>query len=245
MSSAVRDTIWTNMIDPEVRAEHASDALVGTIRKAAGLKMEDLFVSAGQDSPELTVMQEVMQHYLFELVKSGLFCMYESILLCNDCAVLMECANNAAWFPTNFVQFCMSMHCIDRVLVELSPVRLQAQVGTTEEFHCSYSSRLRFRIVFLTFPDWKWLLADEMIRYKYKLENNMYHPGHELNSYILLHFGKYRLPPPQLQMSLTVRIPIFPKLQRVICRLVNDNNETVAEVYSIVKTTETTGFYET
>lgn len=106
--------------------------------------------------------------------------------------------------------------------MELSPVQVYAQIATTVQFTCQYSSRLRFKLEFITFPDWNWLVANEAVR----------------SSYLFQRFGDYRLPKGQgwWSLSLTADVPIFPKLQRVICRLVNERGEAVAEVYSRIFT---------
>lgn len=111
--------------------------------------------------------------------------------------------------------------CIDRVLVELSPVKVYAQVGQVEEFNCACSSRLRFQIEFITYPEWRWLVVEEGVRTAH-------------NSTLSQKFASYRLPSSQWKNRLTAQVPIFPKLQNVICRIVNEKSETVAEVYASI-----------
>jgi hypothetical protein len=107
-------------------------------------------------------------------------------------------------------------------VVELYPVKVKAYIGILEEFRCSYSynSSFRFKIEFLTFPEWPWLLADLTIR-SFNENIPLYPPGLEF-------------PSPKWDNVLTARIPIVPKLQRVICRITNEDGEPVAEVFSSV-----------
>jgi len=105
----------------------------------------------------------------------------------------------------------------DRVVVELSPVKVFNTYadGHLEEFRCSYESRLRLRIEFLTVPNWR------------RLTSSLRGPAPAGLSF----------PEPTWTRSLTVRIPISPQLRRVTCRIKNEEDEVVAEVFASVRTT--------
>jgi len=116
------------------------------------------------------------------------------------------------------------LHCVEKLIVELYPVKVKSYIGMLEEFRCSYSynSSYRFKIEFLTFPEWSWLLADMTIR-SFNENNNipLYPPGLDF-------------PSPRWDHVLSARIPIIPKLQRVICRITNEDGDPVAEVFSSI-----------
>ncbi|CAG7838540.1 unnamed protein product [Allacma fusca] len=104
----------------------------------------------------------------------------------------------------------------DRVVVELYPVKLTSFYGSIEEFRCSYESRLPLRIEFFTFPDWNWLIAHQPANYRYETVPTNYRFGQDFS----------------WSSFLIARIPILPKMTRVICRISNEDNDTVAEVFS-------------
>ena len=91
--------------------------------------------------------------------------------------------------------------------------------GRLEDFRCSYESRSRLRIEFITSPEWGWLRASSNIR------------AFEARNIPNTQFG-INFPSPKWDRVLTARIPIYPELKRVTCRITNEDDEVVAEVFA-------------
>lgn len=110
----------------------------------------------------------------------------------------------------------------DRVLISLSPIRVtRRSFGLPETFQCSYESRLRLKIEFVTDPTWDRVLSGFVNYYDSRNPSSLL-------------FRRFSLPEPRWARSLTARIPISPQLRRVICRLRNEYDEVVAEVFATI-----------
>jgi len=96
---------------------------------------------------------------------------------------------------------------------------VDTQVGRVEEFHCHYVSSQNLRIQFLTYPDWDWLVRNAALRGR--SEPIMFDP-------------RVFVRQPTWSQRLITRIPILPNLQRVICRITDPEDTTLAEIFAVV-----------
>lgn len=109
-------------------------------------------------------------------------------------------------------------------MVELYPVIVKSYVGALEEFKCSYTYKgtQRLKIEFVTQPPWSWLTSNMTFQ--------------STNQRLPLYPRGMKFPLPKWDNKITARIPMFPLLEKVICRITDDKGEALSEMSAMIST---------